>query len=646
MNIFAHAIPDAPPADIIAWAEANVKVGGGKTSFDASRTPQIIEPIKAMIDFDTRVGTLVKPVQVGGSTAGEVVAAWWSAFGQGLFQFNWEDELKAIDRWKDRIYPALQSCDFIRWTGARFEATICELRLVNIILRCQGVFVESNLDSDTVPLQINEEVHSWKPGHLSKARARQTQVWNAKAFDISNASETGDQLFSAYEDGTMEQWEVLCPGCNGHHTMRTRWEDNQPQLGGLRYDAKDCKMDNGRFNYNKLEKTIRYQMPCGHIVHDNPVERKSLNWRGGELVGRYTKTNDGAHISHRSWNFEAVCCDSIRWLDLIREKHAALRALKSGDSEPWRRYITERECRFYCDELRPFQGAVVITAGRRKNRTGLPGEAVRFWAADWQQGYKQLGELTHYWLVIESVLPNCSSQVIFAGQVADDMELLLVLKEHGITEEMGIADGVVDASKNTKQILSMCYRHGMNAVMGNASGKGSWAHTLMAETPEGKVQREATWLYYSPKKFIYKELNMPPRYDKILTREGWIEHPDEPFVIMYSKAGVLKNHFFIREMKQRIMDAAKADGRDPAADEYVERVVPEDIGDDYLRHHEAWERDLTATGPKKMGEVEGFKQVRRADHLMSCSSYIDLLKDMTGLLGDQLARMGLNTQKT
>jgi hypothetical protein len=42
-----------------------------------------------------------------------------------------------------------------------------------------------------------------------------------------------------------------------------------------------------------------------------------------------------------------------------------------------------------------------------------------------------------------------------------------------------------------------------------------------------------------------------------------------------------------------------------------------------------------------MGEVEGFKQVHRVDHLMSCTCYIDLMKDLTGLLGNQWKRLGI-----
>ena len=43
-----------------------------------------------------------------------------------------------------------------------------------------------------------------------------------------------------------------------------------------------------------------------------------------------------------------------------------------------------------------------------------------------------------------------------------------------------------------------------------------------------------------------------------------------------------------------------------------------------------------------MGEVEGFKKVRRADHLMSCTTSNDLMKDLSGLLAQHLQKLGIN----
>ena len=630
MNILSTAIPPAPPEDIISWAAQNIKVDGH--SFDPERTPQLLEPIRSMADADTRIGTLIKPVQVGGSTAAEIVCAFWAAFFNGLIQFNWQDNDAAERRWPDRILPALRSVSNIRRTGARFEETKCEAHYPNVTVRVQGVFTEDSLDSDTVPLQINEEVHLWKPGHLVKARARQTQVWNSKAFDVSNAGlkpKEGErydgqnyQLFYAWEDGTMQEWETLCPGCGKFHVMRARWEDEKPELGGLRYDSEGCDMGNGKFNYNKLAPTIRYQMPCGFLVHNTPAERRAIN------RGRYSEPrNEGALLSHRSWNFEGVSCLAIDWLDLIREKHSALRALKAGDGKPWMRYVTERECRFYGEDSVPYSGQTIYNSCLKKNREGLKERAYRSATADWQQGFKAKGELQHYWLVIEDVLPNCNSQIVFEGKVESDAELLAELDAH----EVPRSATWIDCSKNTKAILQLCYLNGMNAINLQLSRTGSFLH------PDG-VRR-----FYSTGKPIHLELNTPPVFQPITKRDkksGALisqPHPEEPTVVSLNKAGMLANHFFIRNMRVNVL----AENPKAGPGDYISTEIPADVSEEFKRQNESWER-IPGHRPKNPEDgVEGFRQRSRNDHLLMCRAYQDFLKDWLGLLGERLAALGI-----
>ena len=610
-------------AEVVAWADANYRVVTNDSEFfDSTRSPWLLEPLRAADDPLVSGVTLVKPIQTGGTSLGEIMLMRWILGGNGLIHYNWPTNDKAADRWNKFTEKRLKACHAIRrLLPTQYED--CFVKFANVTFAMQGVFTTGNLDSDTVDYIINEEVHQWSPGMLGKAKGRQTRVAFPKYINISNAGIVGDQLHQEFNEGTQQHFEVKCPGCGQFHVMRTRYEDTRPELGGLRYDSEGCKRADGTFDYNRLVPTLRYQFPCGYSMPDDITQRRSA-----AAGGRYCQPfNTGALLSNRSYLYQAVACHDIRWLDLVQQKHQALRSLKAGDDTDWRIYLQERESVFYDpNEHRPFQGAVLTTSGRQLNRQGLPDEQAKIWAADWQQGFKHLGELTHYWLVIESVLENCSSQVIYAGKVADEMELLTVLKEHGITEDCGLADGFIDASKNTKHILSFCLRNGINAVIGGDQGLRGF------RWPDG------TWQYFSQKRFIWRELNYPePKYPLRATPEGWAEDHDEPFIIRYNKAGLLKNHFFIREFKANVLQNNPA----AAPDQYIERIIPEDIGEDYLKHHEAWERDLKARGIRKMGEVEGFKQVRRADHLLSCTTYIDLMKDLSGLLGSRLASLGL-----
>lgn len=635
--------------EIIPWADKHYRVlNNDADTFKSIESPWLIEPLEKSEDPLVTNVTFVKPIQTGGTSLGEIIIERRLLDSQGILSYYWPTNDKAKDRWEKFTERRLKACRPLRAIFPH-EYENMFVKFPGIIFAMQGVFTPGNLDSDTIDIIVCEEVHQWSAGMVSKAKGRQTRVDFPKFIIISNAGYKGDQLHQEFESGTQQHFLNKCPGCGKLHAMRTRWEDNKPHLGGLRYDTENCKQANGTFNYNKLIPTIRYQFPvgsplqfpdhsfchCGYEMRDDIGLRRQSAQKGFYSGPQ----NPGALLSNRSYTYQSIACHNIRWLDLIQQKHTAVRSLKQGysigsDGErkeadyDFRIYVQERECLFYDpDEHRPYQGAVVLTSVSEENRKGLPNEAAKIWAADWQQGFKHLGELTHYWLVIESVDANCNAQVIFAGVCDDEVQLLQTLRDNGITDADGggIFDGLIDASKNTKHILSFCYRHGINAVMGNASGKGLW------KWPDGVYRG------YSPKKFIYKELDMPPKYDLIATREGWVENPAEPFIVMYSKAALLKNHFFIREMKANVL----ANNPDAAPADYISRIVPSDIGEDYQKHHSAWERDFAAKAAKKMGEVEGFKQVARVDHLMSCTTYIDLYKDLSGLLPQALEKMDI-----
>lgn len=629
MNLFHDIIPSSAPLDIIEWAEKYVRMVGSVRGeqFDRNKFPWTNDIIRWQFDDVTRITTFIKPIQGGGSGAGEVALCGWAKWGMGQIQYNWEKDDKAANKWDERILPILQACTDLDWAGTDYDITVGKAKFLRGFVRTQGVFSSSHLDSDSVPYQLNEEIHQWKSGHLAKARGRQTAVWNPKALDISNAGMVGDQLHEAFLQGTQQYWEVKCPGCCQFHVMRTRWEDNRPELGGLRYDASDCKRNDGTFDYNKLEKTIFMQMPCGYKVRDDYQERRALS-----LSGRYGEPrNTGANVSHRSATLEAVSVDYISWLTLIKEKHSALRSLRSGDAEPFRRYLQERECQFYSDDLHPFQGEIVISDGVFKKREGMKERrAGRLWKADWQQGWKALGQLEHFWLVIKDVDVDCNDELIFEGRIDSENELIAVLNDYDAIEH---GAGVVDCSFNTRHLLEFCFRNNLNAVMSNDSKSGGFLHQ------EDKVRR-----FYDEGSAICGKLNMSPLYEPIETDKGTMPDVREPIVINVSKGGMIANHFFVREHKQRITDAFKEEKKTALPVDYIDCVIPQDVSEDFKLQYESWIRvgkDVKKRDDEVFSGQERFQKIRKDDHLLICCAGIDMLKDWSGLLGDRLTKLGL-----
>ena len=118
-------------------------------------------------------------------------------------------------------------------------------------------------------------------------------------------------------------------------------------------------------------------------------------------------------------------------------------------------------------------------------------------------------------------------------------------------------------------------------------------------------------------------------------------NPEEPMVVSLNKAGLLSNHFFIRNMRANVLAQNSA----ATPDQYISVEIPADVSEQFKKQNEAWEY-LPGHRPKNQEDgVEGFKQRSRNDHLLMCRAYGDFLKEWTGLLGERLAALGIEQVK-
>lgn len=590
-------IPEQEPATSSAWAEKNVGLPGSARSekFEASITPWIIEPLESVGGGECRMVTFVKPVQCGGSVAGEVaILRWISSGNSGDICYNWPSNEKALDRWDKRFERTLKACPTVmarapeqaRHVGKWSKGTIL-FPHCNFVM--QGVWSAGNLDSDSVRYEVNEEVHDWESGRLAKAINRTTAVWNACIFNVSNAGKKGDQLHRAMMEGTNQVWQVKCPdpGCGKFHDMQTEWNLKKPHLGGLRYDAEGCRLPDGGYDYNKLGRTIRYQMPCGFEVKDQKEARKALS-----KSGRYSDPrNPGALKIDRSYTLDAVAVDYIPWLTLIQEKHAALLALRHGDPEPWKRYLQERECRFWDPEDRPVVGRVILNRKLKKNRDGLLNRKARFAALDRQQGSLRRGELPHWWCVIRDFDADANSLLVFEGKLLNDEDAADVIERHSVLP----ACVAVDSGDDTTHVYQFCLRHGFSAIKGAA--EASFSH------PDGARR------IFSVERPLHLMLNRAPVSEDPFK---------EPLFWHYSKSGIRERLHWLRGTEE------------------IKWETPGDVSEDYQSHMESEELQERKT---RTGEtIQEWVQIKTRNDLFVCECYIAMLADMAGLIGGAASR--------
>lgn len=590
-RVFLDALPPDAHASPSSWAAEHVVMVKSSRSraFDPLGVPWNVEPLDVACGGEATSVTYVGPVQSGKSATGEAAVCYWLANeSSGDIQVNWENDRKSDARWASRFEPILLDCaPVMRKAPSRARQDgrwkTGKVHFPGMTLTYQGVFVPEHLDSETVRFMVNEEVHNWKPGMLAKSYNRVSAVWNHVVLNLSCAGESGSQLHRKFLEGTQQHWEVLCPGCGQRHRMRTKWEPDHPELGGLRYDADGHRTADGGYDYPAIARTVRYQFPCGHQMKDDRVARRQLS-----VTGAYSRgDNPGANPRHRSYTMDAVSVDWIPWLDLIQEKHAALKALGRGDPEPWWRYLAERECVFYePNQDRPTQGKVVLTFGVRKNREGLPDRVARFGALDRQQGRLRDGELPHWWAVIRDVDRKGNSRLVFEGRMDTDDDAAEVMSGHAVDP----CSVVADSGDDTVAVYKFCLRHGFNAIKG---GRGPlYAH------PDGSHR------VFSPEK---------PLYLMVGSAFPFAEDPaKEPLFWHYSPGG-------IRDVLASLRGAQD-----------TKWEVPADVSRAYLDHMAAEELEERRSGD---GSLERrWVQRRDRNDLFVCECYLAMMMKMAGLV--------------
>jgi hypothetical protein len=591
-------IPPKVTGTVVDWARKHLRDPGSARSeqFNPDISPWIIKPTNCA-DNGTRIMTFVKPVQAGGSKCGEAAIAYWIEHAPGGdIAYYWPNGEKAKDRWEKRVERLLRATPPIKKRiealedADRFKISKGKILFPHITLAMLAAYNQTDVESDSYRFEVNEEIHDnhnnkgWLPGRLQQAYLRTTAYWNSVIFNISNASVVGDQLYKAFDSGTKELWEVACPGCKKRHAMRTRYEKKHPELGGLRYDSDKCKRPDGGYDYNKLEGTIRYEFPCcGFVVREDVVQRRALS-----LSADYSApTNTGAHVTNRSFTLEAVSIDYIPWLTLIQEKHAALQSLRYGDPEPWKRYLQERECRFWDPEERPLTGRIVLSTDLKKDREGLANREARFFALDRQQGSLADGEVPHWWLVIRDV-NKLESLLVYEGKVTTDENVIDILDRHQCIRRHGVAD----SGDDTTHVYQFCLRHGINAIKG--TGDQFFSH------PDDEGRK-----IFSPEKPLHQMLNAPPK------------NPDDPLnepqFWLYSKTGIRERLAWLR------------------AGGAVRWLVPGDVSENYQRHMEAVELVEERTPTGEVQQV--WHHFSKRYDLFVCECYIAMLMDMAGLIG-------------
>jgi hypothetical protein len=620
-----NTIPRKRPTQIVPWVEAYCKFPGSPlgADFRIDKTPWCRQPLEDGNRRGVRRVVFVKPIQSGGSTIGEALICFWSYhWPGGSIGYFWPNNLASELRWKKQTERVLSACKPLqeKLPADNPHAWIDGLiRFNHLNLEMKGVNTDRSVASDTLRAVICEEVHDvnsgWDPGRLRQVFGRMTGYWNSIAYVISNAGYKDSELHKAHDGGTRRQWMARCPGCSNlhheanwvYHVMRTRWDDERPDLGGLRYELPEDRKRGEEVNYQQIARTVRYQMPCGYRVGNDKTERRNLS-----LTARYSEpTNPNAQLEHESYSLEGVSVDYIDWLTLIEEKHLALRARKLGDPKPWLVYLRERECQFIgLDDRRP-ESTPIVLSSRQKDRAGLPNRLWRLCFFDYQKGIKELGESPHWWGVIWDIDAAGNVLLVCEDKLNSEGEVLDMVRRHDVKP---ICVGV-DASftGEDRYVYFFCLRHGFNAIKVHGQKTGERTFTHGDGVRRAWSEPEPLWPHSANQQGPTKE------------------NPDEePEYWNVSQSGAM-------DALAHLMARKRPKSDNPNEEESCFEI-PADVSEDFKLHFRAWTREKYRV-PATNALEERWKKVseKAPDHLYMCCTYLALWCEMAGATGADLA---------
>jgi hypothetical protein len=224
----------------------------------------------------------------------------------------------------------------------------------------------------------------------------------------------------------------------------------------LKWDSN--KDDQGRYDFDELEKTIRLECPlCQNTVFDTPQERRRIAHEG-----KFIASNPSAPRSRASFHWNALPPPWVKWKDLVQEFLSAKRALSNGNPSPMKDFINESAGEPWREVMRSVDdNSIDDRRGDYKLKEEWADEFTRFMSVDVQGA----GGL-HYWYVIRSFAKEgASSRLVSFGKVHSETDLLALAEENDIPP----ARCLIDCGWNTASVLKFCQVHNWKPFRGDGA---------------------------------------------------------------------------------------------------------------------------------------------------------------------------------
>lgn len=201
------------------------------------------------------------------------------------------------------------------------------------------------LQGDPIGMLVCDERREWKPGAINLVRKRVRTFPDALEISMGVAGRENDELHRDFEHGSQTFFHWRCPKCNHSQPFRfgrdaSALYPDERKCGGIIWDTNDTTCPGGKWDYEEVRKTVRYQCENEECKAEFRNHEKLELLKTLHPFHRNVKALREGLISVHWWAayMHWASCD---WANIAVEFLQATAAVKVGDLEPLIAFITE-----------------------------------------------------------------------------------------------------------------------------------------------------------------------------------------------------------------------------------------------------------------------------------------------------------------
>lgn len=476
----ATVIPDR--REVWEWAggtlpdHSDAAINFGNTTafkgvYDVNNVPWTKEFLLACKNPHVREVTFIAPPQDSGKTkAAETYLAYRICTSPTNAAFNTTTNVKA-EQWSETRWEAmLASTTGIKEkfsTNKHFKKKRRIIFKDGTFLLIQGAETEGNRASDSVEIQINDEVYMWERPWLKEMHERTNAYRDTcKKINISVGGTKGSELHERALAGNQLEWHHHCPACK--QPFAYVFDHRNPKCN-IRFDINAAVLHaDGRLDLREFAKTVYVQCQNPQCAHRMSYDRERLVEMN--LNGVYIPQSPDADPSIVSLHVNAFALGREPW-HVILEPWVRLH-IRGGVFAPevLKEFITKKLAEFW-DE-KPF---VVTTELKLANYTraevirprSWPDELLRVMCCDNQRG--QRGDIPHRWFGCVAFSNAGVMRLIDAGRINEWADLRKKQVELGVPDPTQEKPGpwvVMDRRHDPVTVDEWCAKYKWYGAMG------------------------------------------------------------------------------------------------------------------------------------------------------------------------------------